>query len=77
MVLKPATYTRLTALLFAEICAEAGLPPGEHVLLVNTLWSHFSACVCSLDIFINFSVHNVCSLDIIINTSTLVLPVRV
>ena len=29
VVLKPATYTRLTALLFAEICAEAGLPPGE------------------------------------------------
>ena len=28
MVLKPATYTRLSALLFAEICAEAGLPPG-------------------------------------------------
>ena len=23
-----ATYTRLSALLFAEICAEAGLPPG-------------------------------------------------
>ena len=29
VVLKPATYTRLTALLFAEICAEAGLPPGK------------------------------------------------
>ena len=28
IVLKPATYTRLSALLFAEICAEAGLPPG-------------------------------------------------
>ena len=28
MVLKPASYTRLSALLFAEICAEAGLPPG-------------------------------------------------
>jgi aldehyde dehydrogenase (NAD+) len=28
VVLKPATYTRLTALLFAEIVAEAGLPPG-------------------------------------------------
>jgi len=28
VVLKPATYTRLSALLFAEICAEAGLPPG-------------------------------------------------
>src|SRR5262249_38499139 len=26
--LKPAPYTPLTALLFAEICAEAGLPPG-------------------------------------------------
>ena len=28
VVLKPASYTRLTALLFAEICTEAGLPPG-------------------------------------------------
>jgi len=28
VVLKPATFTRLSALLFAEICAEAGLPPG-------------------------------------------------
>lgn len=28
VVLKPATYTRLSALLFAEICAEAGLPRG-------------------------------------------------
>ena len=28
VVLKPATVTRLSALLFAEICAEAGLPPG-------------------------------------------------
>ena len=28
VVMKPATYTRLSALLFAEICNEAGLPPG-------------------------------------------------
>eukprot|EP00794_Sanderia_malayensis_P012705 gene12705-14010_t len=28
VVLKPASFTRLSALLFAEICAEAGLPPG-------------------------------------------------
>ncbi len=28
VVLKPAEYTPLTALLFAEICREAGLPPG-------------------------------------------------
>ncbi|MBF9035352.1 aldehyde dehydrogenase family protein [Rhodobacterales bacterium HKCCE2091] len=28
VVLKPAEYTSLTALLFAEICAEAGLPKG-------------------------------------------------
>ncbi|XP_064103990.1 aldehyde dehydrogenase family 16 member A1-like [Macrobrachium nipponense] len=28
VVLKPATNTRLSALLFAEICAEAGLPAG-------------------------------------------------
>ena len=28
VVLKPAPYTPLSALLFAEIIAEAGLPPG-------------------------------------------------
>ncbi|KNC56341.1 uncharacterized protein AMSG_02312 [Thecamonas trahens ATCC 50062] len=28
VVLKPASYTRLSALLFAQICVEAGLPPG-------------------------------------------------
>jgi aldehyde dehydrogenase (NAD+) len=28
VVLKPASYTRLSALLFAEVVAEAGLPPG-------------------------------------------------
>lgn len=28
VVLKPASYTRLSALLLAEICSEAGLPPG-------------------------------------------------
>jgi aldehyde dehydrogenase (NAD+) len=28
VVLKPASYTRLSALLFAEIVSEAGLPPG-------------------------------------------------
>jgi aldehyde dehydrogenase (NAD+) len=28
VVLKPAEYTPLTALLFAELCAEVGLPPG-------------------------------------------------
>ncbi len=28
VVLKPAEYTSLTALLFAELCGEAGLPPG-------------------------------------------------
>ncbi|HSF83271.1 MAG TPA: aldehyde dehydrogenase family protein [Anaerolineales bacterium] len=28
VVLKPASYTRLSALMFAEIVAEAGLPPG-------------------------------------------------
>jgi acyl-CoA reductase-like NAD-dependent aldehyde dehydrogenase len=38
VVLKPATYTRLSALLFAEICAEAGLPPG----VFNVM------CTCSL-----------------------------
>jgi len=28
VVLKPAEYTSLTALLFADLCAEAGVPPG-------------------------------------------------
>lgn len=28
IVMKPADYTPLSALLFAEVCAEAGLPPG-------------------------------------------------
>lgn len=28
VVLKPATYTRLSALLFCQIVAEAGVPPG-------------------------------------------------
>ena len=36
MVLKPASYTRLTALLFAEICAEAGLPPGVFNVVTGT-----------------------------------------
>lgn len=35
VVLKPATYTRLSALLFAEICAEAGLPPGVFNLVTG------------------------------------------
>lgn len=35
VVLKPATYTRLSALLFAEICAEAGLPPGVFNVLTG------------------------------------------
>ena len=28
VVLKPAEFTSLSALLFAELCEEAGLPPG-------------------------------------------------
>ena len=36
VVLKPASYTRLTALLFAEICAEAGLPPGVFNVVTGT-----------------------------------------
>jgi aldehyde dehydrogenase (NAD+) len=39
VVLKPASYTRLTALLFAEIVAEAGLPPG----VVNVITGSSSA----------------------------------
>ena len=36
VVLKPASYTRLTALLFAEICTEAGLPPGVFNVVTGT-----------------------------------------
>lgn len=28
VILKPASYTRLSCLLLAEVCAQAGLPPG-------------------------------------------------
>jgi len=35
VVLKPASYTRLSALLFADICAEAGLPPGVFNILTG------------------------------------------
>ncbi len=40
VVLKPASYTRLTALLFAEICAEAGLPPGKYHVAVTIHDNH-------------------------------------
>jgi aldehyde dehydrogenase (NAD+) len=39
VVLKPASYTRLSALLFAEIVAESGLPPG----VVNIITGSSSA----------------------------------
>lgn len=39
VVLKPATFTRLSALLFAEICYEAGLPPGKIFTMKN--WGFF------------------------------------
>ena len=35
IVVKPATYTRLFALLLAEICAEAGLPDGVFSVLTG------------------------------------------
>ena len=35
IVVKPATYTRLSALLLAEICAEAGLPDGVFNVLTG------------------------------------------
>ena len=49
VVLKPATYTRLSALLFAEICAEAGLPPGVFNVVTGSgsLGSHI---VCHDDV---------------------------
>jgi aldehyde dehydrogenase (NAD+) len=36
VVLKPASYTRLSALLFAEIVAEAGLPPGVINIIIGS-----------------------------------------
>ncbi len=42
VVIKPAPYTRLSALLFAEIVAEAGLPPG----VVNIITGGSSAGRC-------------------------------
>ncbi|XP_074658952.1 aldehyde dehydrogenase family 16 member A1-like [Tubulanus polymorphus] len=45
VVLKPATYTRLSALLLAEICSEAGLPPG--VFNVITGKSQFGSMLAS------------------------------
>ena len=35
IVVKPATYTRLSALLLAEICTEAGLPKGVFSVLTG------------------------------------------
>lgn len=35
IVIKPAPYTGLSALLFAEVCAEAGLPPGVFNLVTG------------------------------------------
>eukprot|EP00800_Vazella_pourtalesii_P016613 TRINITY_DN4830_c1_g1_i1.p1 TRINITY_DN4830_c1_g1~~TRINITY_DN4830_c1_g1_i1.p1 ORF type:complete len:684 (+),score=167.23 TRINITY_DN4830_c1_g1_i1:35-2053(+) len=50
VVLKPATYTRLTALLFAEICAEAGLPPGVlNVVTGNGAFGQELACHVDVD----------------------------
>jgi aldehyde dehydrogenase (NAD+) len=45
VVLKPASYTPLTALLFAEVAAEAGLPPGVlNILTGNSrMGSHIVA----------------------------------
>lgn len=54
VVLKPATYTRLTALLFAEICAEAGLPPGE-----RSCDCHVTVCYVSCAYSLSAGVFNV------------------
>ena len=56
VVLKPASYTRLSALLFAEIVAEAGLPPGvvnivtgDREALTKTLVQHEDVDAVSVD----------------------------
>ena len=45
VVLKPASYTRLSALFFAEVCAEAGLPPGVFNVVTGSgsMGSHLAA----------------------------------
>ena len=53
VVLKHATYTRLSALLFAEICAEAGLPPGQLagrvcVRVASAANEHICTCMCDV-----------------------------
>ena len=35
VVMKPASYTRLTCLLFADVCRQAGLPPGVFQVLTG------------------------------------------
>ncbi|XP_066265133.1 aldehyde dehydrogenase family 16 member A1-like [Branchiostoma lanceolatum] len=50
VVLKPATYTRMSALLLAEICAEAGLPPGVfNVVTGNGRFGSKLACHPDVD----------------------------
>lgn len=49
VVLKPAEYTPLTALAFAEICAEVGLPPGV-VNIVTGDGTSGDAIVCHPDV---------------------------
>lgn len=50
VVLKPATYTRLSALLLAQICAEAGLPPGVfNVVTGNGQFGSKMACHPDVD----------------------------
>ena len=39
VVLKPASVTRLSALLLAEICAEAGLPAGVFNVVTGKLFN--------------------------------------
>ncbi|KAI8506700.1 hypothetical protein Bbelb_151410, partial [Branchiostoma belcheri] len=50
VVLKPATYTRMSALMLAEICAEAGLPPGVfNVVTGNGRFGSKLACHPDVD----------------------------
>ena len=70
VVLKPATYTRLSALLFAEICAEAGLPPGEWGRGVASHWRVGKGCgfplaqnICHSSVLLSSGVFNVVTGD--------------
>jgi hypothetical protein len=59
VVLKPAPSTRLSALLFAELIAAAGVPPGPYLSL--SLYFYFYLCVSPLVVLIGIHDDLSCS----------------